>query len=168
MKAFPVKFLSSFVLLATLLPACKKDDNNASAVPAIPKGRCEIKASLTGAFSLNFETAISTTTAINAPGVVLTGTASSSNPQFMLVAFGPSLTTGTYNQAQALAQGIVVQFSDGNGNVWTPGQAGATGFSFTLSKRESAEVKGTFSGEIGCADLGTKITLANGSFQAAF
>lgn len=146
-------------------------DKAKDAVTSLSAGKCEVKATISGAVSASYSSDLMGSTAIKNGLLMNLGSATVSLPikQFVLI-IPANVTTGTY-QMKSLngSAGWAMSYVHNNGaDGWATGAGADEDFTVVVTKATATEVEGTFSGKMVNDEKKTSINVTNGSFKAKF
>lgn len=164
----PLKSIAIIFALLFVLVSCKKGNPLSQAISA---GKCEIKASISGAVSASYKSDALGSNVIKNNMIMNLASSTVSLPTSQFVIIMPAnVATGTYNfQTQNGATGFAVSYAHQNGSGgWATGSGADEAFTLTVTKSSSSEVEGTFSGTMRNDEKNSTINISNGSFKAKF
>ncbi|HOZ85552.1 MAG TPA: hypothetical protein PK191_08685 [Niabella sp.] len=163
-----LKFLAVSTAMLILLFGCQKGNPLSQALSA---GKCEIKATVSGAVSSNYSSDALGSNAIKNSMLMNLASSTVSLPTSQFVIILPAnVATGTYPfKTQQGATGFAVSYVHQNGSgSWATGSGGDENFTLTITKSSSSEIEGVFNGTMKNDQKNSTITISNGSFKAKF
>jgi len=181
MRKFIHYALLGTAIIASTLTSCKKDDSsggggNASA-GSLNAGQSMVKASISGAYSTNYESTATVSMATKTGGLIALTTnkqpsASNLSLDQFIIYLPANIQVGTYKATDMTGGAGIFTYSHTeslgqNPKGWQADPEGETVFNFTVTKASATEIEGTFNGEMSNDNDNTKIT-ASGSFAAKF
>lgn len=162
-------FLAALVLVLVFTSmGCKKGNEFSQSLNA---GKCEIKASITGAVSATYSSDALGSNVINNSVLINLASSNIKLPvsQFVLI-IPVSAKLGTYNfKTMNGAAGWAASYVHQNGSGgWATGAGADNDFTLTITKATASELEGDFYGTMRNDEKNSTIQISNGSFKAKF
>lgn len=178
-QLFSLIFLISSTVVVSQFSSCSKADEKVSPTPtpskpSLAKGKSNVSANLTGAYTGNYKSSEMMSTVAKSSSVINIASATSSalggsgglSEQFMIL-LPADIAVGTYTTRELTGASFTYVGSNGvSASGWTSGGF-ETNITFKVTKYTAEEIEGIFEGTMGEEETNTRIT-ANGSFAAKF